>query len=117
MYDYKAKIIKVVDGDTVDAIIDCGFSIFLKQRVRLTGVNAPETRTKNLKEKEKGLAAKQWLKQWVEKEKGEVRISTQLDKKGKYDRVLGRLYDKHLLRCANTQIVESGHATEYRVVD
>ena len=51
MYKYKAKLIKVVDGDTIDALIDCGFSTFKKERVRLRGINAPESRTRDKEEK------------------------------------------------------------------
>ena len=52
MYQYKAKLIKVVDGDTVDALIDCGFSTFKKERIRLHGINTPECRTRDKKEKQ-----------------------------------------------------------------
>ena len=55
-YIYRAKLDRVVDGDTVDAMIDCGFSIFRKERVRLYGINAPESRTRDKQEKKKGLA-------------------------------------------------------------
>ena len=51
MYEYKAKLVKVVDGDTVDAMIDCGFSVYRKERIRLLGIDAPETRTRDKKEK------------------------------------------------------------------
>ncbi len=57
MYKYKATLIKVVDGDTVDAMIDCGFSTFKKERIRLYGINAPESRTRDKEEKKRGLAA------------------------------------------------------------
>ena len=53
MYEYKCELIKVVDGDTIDVLIDVGFSTFRKERVRLYGINAPESRTRDLKEKEK----------------------------------------------------------------
>ena len=66
MYQYKAKLIRVVDGDTVDAMIDCGFSTFKKERIRLYGINTPETRTRDKKEKEKGFAAKARPKGWGE---------------------------------------------------
>ena len=58
MYTYKAKLMRVVDGDTVDAEIDLGFGVFMKQRIRLYGINTPESRTRDLEEKEKGLKAK-----------------------------------------------------------
>mgnify|MGYP001304981027 FL=1 len=53
MYEYKAKVLRVVDGDTVDVLIDVGFSTFKKERVRLHGINTPECRTRDLKEKKK----------------------------------------------------------------
>ena len=63
MYEYKAKLTRVVDGDTVDAVIDCGFNTFKKERVRLYGINTPECRTRDKEEKAKGLAAKARLKE------------------------------------------------------
>ena len=63
MYDYKAKLIRVIDGDTIDAMIDLGFNTWVKKRIRLAGIDAFETRTRNKKEKEKGLLAKRRLQQ------------------------------------------------------
>ena len=69
MYDYRAKIVKVVDGDTVDVDIDLGFGVWLKdERVRLVGVDTPESRTRDLVEKAFGLAAKQFVVDFVEQE-------------------------------------------------
>ena len=62
MYDYKAKLLRVVDGDTVDAEIDLGFDVSVKKRIRLVGINTPECRTRDLKEKALGLAAKDRVK-------------------------------------------------------
>ena len=61
MYKYNAEIVRVVDGDTVDAMVDLGFKIFKKIRIRLYGINTPETRTRDLEEKKRGLAAKDRL--------------------------------------------------------
>ena len=58
MYEYLAKLVRVVDGDTVDAMIDCGFSTFKKERIRLYGIDTPECRTRDKAEKKRGLAAK-----------------------------------------------------------
>ena len=63
MYTYKAKIIRVIDGDTVDALIDIGFHVHVKKRIRLYGINAPESRTRDKEEKVRGLAAKARLKE------------------------------------------------------
>ena len=100
MYEYKFKFLRVVDGDTVDGVIDLGFNVSLKERVRLYGINAPETRLqrsiKDIKErqaeKERGLKAKSRLKELLteaEKQPEGLYIETFLDKKGKYGRVLG----------------------------
>ena len=93
MYQYKAKLIKVVDGDTVDALIDCGFSTFKKERVRLYGINAPESRTRDKKEKKRGLASKARLKELIKEGKNEFIVETMIDKKGKYGRLLGELFN------------------------
>ena len=100
MYEYKFKFLRVVDGDTVDGVIDLGFNVSLRERVRLYGINAPETRLqrsiKDVKErqaeKERGLKAKARLKELLteaEKQPEGLYIETFLDKKGKYGRVLG----------------------------
>ena len=58
MFEYNARVTKVVDGDTIDAMVDLGFGTWKKVRIRMHGINAPESRTRNLEEKKKGLAAK-----------------------------------------------------------
>jgi micrococcal nuclease len=100
MYEYKFKFLRVIDGDTVDGVIDLGFNVSLKERVRLYGINAPETRLqrsiKDIKErqaeKKRGLKAKSRLKEILaeaEKQPEGLYIETFLDKKGKYGRILG----------------------------
>ena len=66
MFKYNAKVIRVVDGDTVDALVDLGFSTFKKVRIRMMGINAPESRTRDMEEKAKGLAAKIRLEELLE---------------------------------------------------
>ena len=66
MYEYHAVVDRVVDGDTLDVTIDLGFHAHIKTRVRMEGMNAPESRTRNLEEKERGLAAKARLKEIIE---------------------------------------------------
>ena len=61
MYEYKATVVKIVDGDTVDGMIDLGFHTHTSKRIRFVGINAPETRTRDKAEKEKGIIAKNWL--------------------------------------------------------
>ncbi len=110
MYQYQAKLLRVIDGDTVDLLIDCGFSIFTKQRVRLLGINAPETRTKDLIEKQKGIASKEFLAQKLSACK-EILIKTSLDKKGKYGRLLGELFVNNI--SINKEMIACGHAQKY----
>ncbi len=90
MYEYNCSVDKVVDGDTVDVTIDLGFKIFHKSRVRMFGIDCPESRTRNLDEKARGLLAKSFLKEFIDKSK-KIIIRTQKDSKGKYGRVLGEL--------------------------
>jgi micrococcal nuclease len=113
MFTYRAKVERVVDGDTVDLILDLGFDIHYSCRVRLLGVNAPESRTKDLKEKEKGLAAKAYVQDWFDGHP-EVYVQTYKDAKGKYGRILANIFaDMSLEVCLNEQLVDSGHAVEY----
>jgi micrococcal nuclease len=112
VYYYNAQVQKVVDGDTFDVLIDLGFETFRKARVRLYGVNAPESRTKNLEEKKMGLAAKEFTDQWITAENGKVKIETILDKNEKYGRVLAKVWNEKG-SCLNADIVASGLAREY----
>ena len=89
MYEYAVKEIKkVVDGDTVDIVIDLGFSLTKKERVRLAGIDTPESRTKDLKEKELGLEAKEFLARRLQEGVGR-NLKVKTEKDGKYGRMLG----------------------------
>jgi micrococcal nuclease len=89
MYQYKIKkITRVVDGDTIDVDIDLGFGITISHRIRLKGINAPETKTLDLEEKNKGIQARLWLEKELSKP-GEWVIET--TKEDKYGRMLGTL--------------------------
>jgi|TARA_Y100000015_G_scaffold42518_1_gene50181 micrococcal nuclease len=91
MYEYKCQIDRVVDGDTVDVVLDLGFSILHKARVRLYAIDTPECRTRNKDEKARGLLAKNFIVQAVNSGKNFV-IQTHLkDSKGKFGRILGTL--------------------------
>jgi len=121
MYDYMATLVRVVDGDTVDCDIDLGFGVWLKnQRIRLYGINAPETRTKDLEEKKAGIAAKLRL---IALMKDRFVLTSIKDKKGKYGRILGIINvpvikeldkngkkTKHIFVDVNKKLVEEGHA-------
>ena len=108
MYHYKATLNRIIDGDTIDVNIDLGFSVKIKQRVRLYGINTPEVRTKDLNEKKKGLEATEYLKKILPKE---FVIETILNKRGKYGRVLGILWVKDVN--INEKMVNEGYAKRY----
>jgi micrococcal nuclease len=114
---YGAKVLKVVDGDTVDLSIDLGFKIHHEIRVRLFGVNTPESRTKDLQEKALGLKAKQFTQDWLTNHKW-VFVNTIPDKNDKYGRILAKIYSSENINdpttaCLNTDIIQSGYAREY----
>ncbi len=113
-YIYRVKkVIKVVDGDTIDADIDLGFDISLTKRVRLSGVDTPESRTTDLKEKKLGLESKEWLKHKLEFAK-DVLIKTELpDSTEKYGRILGNLYANNEELSLNQQMIDEGYALAY----
>jgi len=90
MYEYNCEVKRVVDGDTVDVIIDLGFDIHYSSRVRLYGIDTPESRTRNKDEKVRGIMSKEYLIDALSK--GQVVIKTYRDKKGKFGRVLGEMY-------------------------
>jgi len=111
MYQYKIKKInKVIDGDTIDVVIDVGFYISLTQRVRLKDIDAAETRTKDLAEKAEGLMAKEWLEKELAKE-GEWIIETTKD--DKYGRILGTLYLVGEPVTVNERMLNDGIARPY----
>jgi len=113
LYTYRAKLKRVVDGDTIDVYIDLGFDIHYFSRVRLAGINAPESRTRNLEEKKAGLAAKEYVEQWFDKLGNEFIIKTTKEEKGKYGRVLGTITDLKDQRCLNMDLVDNGLARLY----
>ena len=117
MYTYNIKLDRVLDGDTIDAIIDLGFDIHVKKRIRFQGINAPESRTKDLQEKAKGLAAKDRLKAILE---GAKTIQLYSHGVGKYGRCLGELHvdvvdckEQLTLANVNELLIKEGHAIEY----
>jgi len=90
MYEYSCKILRVVDGDTVDVDIDLGFGVWMhKQRIRMYGIDTPESRTRDLEEKKFGLMAKEIVKKWIPEGSTQTLI-TEKDDKGKYGRILGK---------------------------
>jgi len=113
MYEYKVKITRVVDGDTVDAEVDLGFDTFIKDRIRLMGLDTPESRTRNKKEKALGLAAKAYLKELLRENKGDVILRTSKEGKGKFGRILGTLLIYDGMTSVNQMLIDEGHARDY----
>ena len=116
-YIYKAKLERVVDGDTVDALIDLGFDTWVKKRIRYKGIDTWESRTKDLDEKKLGLAAKDRNKELLESvssKPGYFRLRSH--GVGKYGRVLGELFIKDnegVEYNINQTLIDEGHAYEY----
>ena len=117
MYTYKIKLDRVIDGDTIDAYIDLGFDVSIKKRIRFMGINTPESRTRDLEEKARGLAAKDRVKNILEENKDFTLHSEEV---GKFGRELGKIYldkldGKDCLTqiCLNEQLVKEKHAVEY----
>jgi micrococcal nuclease len=111
MYEYSCKVERVVDGDTVDVVLDLGFSILHKCRVRLYGIDTPESRTRNLDEKARGKMAGAFLKDAIDTGK-KVVIQTKLkDSRGKFGRVLGNIIvdGKNI----NQSMIDNYHAAAY----
>ena len=120
MYEYRATIVKIVDGDTVDVDIELGFNVVLRdERVRIAGIDTPESRTRDLEEKKFGLAAKARVKQLLGKT---CVLKTQINKsgedmKGKFGRILGdfNVYDSDTdsWKLLTSILISEGHAVPY----
>ena len=118
-YNFRVtKIVKVLDGDTIDVLIDLGFDLYKKERVRIAGVDTPEKRTRDLEEKALGIDATNWLKKKLEDtiagDGDELTIRTELvGGTGKYGRLLGWLYINEDLISLNEQMITEGYAWAY----
>jgi micrococcal nuclease len=113
MYEYTIKkLLKVVDGDTIKVEIDLGFDLSVTTTIRLAGIDTPESRTKDLKEKQLGLDAKKWLETTLTAAQV-VRIKTERDADEKYGRLLGTLYLPTESKSINELMVENGYAWKY----
>ena len=118
-YNFRVtEIVKVLDGDTIDVLIDLGFDLFKKERVRIAGVDTPEKRTRDLEENALGIDATNWLKKKLEDtiagEGDELTIRTELvGGTGKYGRLLGWLYINEDAVSLNEQMITEGYAWAY----
>jgi micrococcal nuclease len=115
MYEYKIKSVDhLVDGDTFDCTVDLGFNISHKIRVRMFGINTPESRTRDLEEKARGLASKKRLVEILEEGEGNLMLQTK--EKGKYGRYLGvitNVRNPDSIVNINQQLITEGYAVPY----
>jgi micrococcal nuclease len=115
MYTYSADVVKIIDGDTIDVNIHLGFNVILyKQRIRLMGIDTPESRTRNLEEKKRGLISKQYV---VDKCPVGSRIVIESLDRGKFGRILGNIWETgheaHPDTSINKRMIADGFAVEY----
>ena len=110
---YRAKVLRIIDGDTIDVDLDLGFTVWMrKQRIRLAGIDTPESRTRNKEEKKRGLLSKAKLKELCPTG-STIKVKTELDKeRGKFGRVLGTLITMDDLNI-NQHLVENNYAVAY----
>jgi len=111
LYNYKIhKLVKVVDGDTVDAIIDLGFNIHVTKRIRLYGIDAPESRTRDKEEKVRGLAAKARLKELLDKKQ---KMYIESFGEGKFGRLLAKIFVGEAQVDVIDLMIAEGHGKAY----
>jgi micrococcal nuclease len=114
MYEYRVKkVTNVVDGDTIDVDIDLGFSVSFSQRLRLAGIDTPESRTTNKVEKALGLESKDYLKSKLKDAKEVVVKTEKPDSSEKYGRILGWVYVDGSTKSVNEIMIEDGYAWGY----
>ena len=111
MYQYNCTVTRIIDGDTLDVDIDLGFSVkLIKQRIRMMGIDTPESRTRNLEEKKRGLISKQYL---LDKCPIGSTIRLVSHDKGKFGRILGSIYTEASEQSINKIMCDEGFAVEY----
>ena len=114
MYEYFVEEVKnVVDGDTIDVIIDLGFDILFASRVRLAGIDTPESRTTDKAEKALGLEAKEYLKKQLKDAKSVVIRTEKMNSSEKYGRILGWIYVNGESESINNKMINDGYAWGY----
>lgn len=114
MYEYFVREVKnVVDGDTIDVVIDLGFDIMFASRVRLAGIDTPESRTTDKAEKALGLEAKEYLKKHLKDAKSVVIRTEKMDSSEKYGRILGWVYVNGESESLNNKMINDGYAWGY----
>jgi micrococcal nuclease len=114
MYEYFVKnVTNVVDGDTIDVIIDLGFDILFASRVRLAGIDTPESRTRDLAEKALGLESKEYLKKHLKDAKSIIIKTEKMNSTEKFGRILGWLYVNGETVSVNDKMINDGYAWGY----
>lgn len=113
LYNYKAEVVKIIDGDTLDVNVDLGFDIWHSIRIRLYGLDAPETRTTDIEEKSSGLKTKEFIKNWLDKNGYSIFIKTYKGKTEKYGRILAEVYDSTCAEQLNDLLILEGLAKPY----
>jgi micrococcal nuclease len=114
MYEYYVRKVEgVVDGDTIDVLIDLGFDILFQSRVRLAGIDTPESRTKDLAEKALGLESKEYLKKHLKDAKSVVIKTEKMNSSEKFGRILGWLYVNGDTESVNDKMINDGYAWGY----
>jgi micrococcal nuclease len=114
MYEYYVrKVENVVDGDTIDVLIDLGFDILFQSRVRLAGIDTPESRTSDKAEKVLGLESKEYLKKYLKDAKSVVIKTEKMDSSEKYGRILGWVYINGDTESLNDKMINDGYAWGY----
>lgn len=114
MYEYYVrKVENVVDGDTIDVLIDLGFDILFQSRVRLAGIDTPESRTSDKAEKVLGLESKEYLKKYLKDAKSVVIKTEKMDSSEKYGRILGWVYVNGDTESINDKMINDGYAWGY----
>ena len=114
MFEYSCKLVKVIDGDTIDIDIDLGFGVWLRnQRIRMYGIDTPESRTRDLDEKKYGLAAKAFLTEMLDD--SHLILKTHKDERGKFGRILGEIWrtTNFADQSINNYMIERHHAVAY----
>ena len=114
MFEYNCKVVKIIDGDTIDVDIDLGFGIWMKsQRIRMYGIDTPESRTRDLEEKKYGLNAKAFLTEMLDD--SQLILKTHKDERGKFGRILGEVWrtTNYADKSINDYMVEKHHAVAY----
>ena len=110
MYTYTASVLKVIDGDTIEVDFDLGFGVWLRnQRIRLDGIDTPESRTSDKEEKVRGTLSKEKLKEILGKE---IQVTTKIDPNEKYGRILGVLVNDKGIN-VNQWLIDNNYAVKY----